>query len=335
MQTCDVNGRSGRTDESEGAPGMAPAWREGIAARPDEVRPHNTEIRTADGIDLFARAWPCAHPRAAIALLHGLTEHGGRYEAFGRRLNRAGIAVYVIDLRGHGRSPGRRAWAEHFDDYLLDTQALLGYARASVNAAAVPLFLMGHGMGGAIAALYALERLPVTHEPVAGLILSSPTLVAGHDASRWMVALERLLGRYLPWLPMRKIDPALLSRDAVAVAANRHDPLVHHGAIPARTGEEILAAMRRIAAQRALLLLPTLVCHGSADRLAGPEGSREFAAHAGGHPTLQVYEGSLHETINDLDRDRVMSAFIAWTLAQASASAKDRPVRAHERPRRG
>ncbi|HEV7822548.1 MAG TPA: alpha/beta hydrolase [Burkholderiales bacterium] len=270
-------------------------------------------------MDLYARAWPYAHPRAAIALLHGQTEHSGRYDALARRFNSADIAVYAIDLRGHGRSPGRRAWIEHFDEYLLDAQALLGYARASVNAAAVPLFLMGHGMGGTIAALYALERLPFTHEPVTGLILSSATLVAGHDAPRWRITLDRLVGRYLPWLPVRKIDPALLSRDAVAVATNRNDPLVHHGAIPARTGEEILAATRRITAQCASLSLPTLVYHGSADRLAGPEGSREFAAHAGGHPTLQIYEGNFHETINDLDRERVTSTLIAWTLAQESA----------------
>jgi alpha-beta hydrolase superfamily lysophospholipase len=300
-------------------------------ARPQAAAPHETEVRTADGIDLYARAWlPPSRPRAAIALVHGLAEHCCRYDALARRLNAAGIALVAIDLRGHGRSPGRRVWVERFDDYLLDADALVEHARATLCRTGVPLFLMGHSMGGAIAALYALERAPARAVPLDGLILSSPALAMGDDIPRWMIALGSVLSRITPWLPIRRIDPSLLARDAAVVAANRDDPLVHHGGMPARTGAEILRAMERIASGRASLALPTLVFHGADDKLTEPDGSRDFAAHAGNasgvRPTLRIYEGSYHETMNDLDRDQVIDALIAWVNGRLGTGSA---IRAH------
>ena len=47
-------------------------------------------------------------PRGAVALVHGLGEHSGRYERLAGRFTDAGFAVWAIDLRGHGQSPGAR-----------------------------------------------------------------------------------------------------------------------------------------------------------------------------------------------------------------------------------
>ena len=106
-------------------------------------------------------------------------------------------------------------------------------------------------MGGAIAALYAIERLPASGHQLAGLILSSAALAPGRDVPRWMLTMSQLISRVWPGFPAMKIDAALLSRDPAIVEANRKDPLVHHGAIPARTGAEILLAMARIERGRA------------------------------------------------------------------------------------
>lgn len=162
-----------------------------------------------------------------------------------------------------------------FDDYLLDAEALIDAASQHGG----PLFLMGHSMGGAVAALYAVERLPASRHDVAGLILSSPALAPGRDVPRWMIAASRVMSRVWPRFPAMKIDAALLSRDPAVVEANRCDPLVHHGAIPARTGAEILAAMERIERGRVGLRLPVLVYHGTRDKLTEPEGSRDFGSH--------------------------------------------------------
>ncbi|MBJ9940651.1 lysophospholipase [Burkholderia multivorans] len=282
--------------------------------------PQIGRLRTADGLELASYRWPAdaraAAPRATVALLHGLAEHAGRYAPLAARLNAAGIDLLAIDLRGHGRSPGKRAWVARFDEYLDDADALV----AEAARASTPLFLMGHSMGGAIAALYAIERAPARGRTLAGLVLSSPALAPGRDVPRWMLALSRVISRVWPTFPAIRIDAALLSRDADVVAANRADPLVHHGPVPARTGAEILDAMARIERGRDTLRVPVLVYHGTADKLTEPDGSRTFGARVGSADrTLTLYEGGFHETMNDIERERVIDALIGWIDARVPA----------------
>lgn len=290
------------------------------AAPASPPAPTMGRLRTADGLELASYRWPAGDgtvpPRATIALVHGLAEHAGRYAALAGRLNAAGIDVHAIDLRGHGQSPGQRAWVDRFDGYLNDADALVAEA-ARGNA---PLFLMGHSMGGAVAALYAIERAPARGHVLTGLVLSSPALAPGRDVPRWMLAVSRVISRVWPTFPAIRIDAALLSRDPAVVAANRADPLVHHGAVPARTGAEILDAMARIESGRGALRVPVLVYHGTEDKLTEPDGSRAFGARVGSPDrTLTLYEGGFHETMNDLDRDRVIDALIAWIHARVRA----------------
>ena len=278
-------------------------------------QPERSQITTRDGLALPVYRWRAAGLRCAtVALVHGLAEHAQRYATLAQTLNANGIELVAVDLRGHGNAPGRRAWIERFDDYLLDAQALVAEAARNDG----PLFLMGHSMGGAIAALYAVERLPESRVPLAGLLLSSAALAPGRDVPRWMLALSQKISRVWPRFPAMKIDAALLSREQRVVDANRSDPLVHHGAIPARTGAELLLAMQRIEQGRARLRTPLLIWHGTADKLTEPEGSRDFGAHAGSSDkTLTFYDGSYHETMNDLDRERVIDALTAWILKRS------------------
>ena len=109
----------------------------------------------------------------------------------GRAVER-GLALVSMDLRGHGRSPGGRAWVERFDDYLLDVDAL--QAKARELAAGRPVFLMGHSMGGAIALRWVAQRGP----RVAGLVLSSAALRIGGDVPRLLVRLAPFLSCW-PW----------------------------------------------------------------------------------------------------------------------------------------
>src|SRR5471030_539799 len=262
--------------------------------------PHSTystkSIATADAIGLHLHRWQAADtfpkPLARIALVHGLAEHARRYDAFALRLNAAGIELMAVDLRGHGKSPGERVWIESFDDYLLDTDALLN-AVDTTAPLKIPLFLMGHSMGGAIAALYAAERLPDSGRKLAGLILSSAALKPPADAPRWKLKLGGLISRLMPGFPALTIDPATLSRAHGVVEANRRDPLVHHGAVPARTAAQIVDGMKRVVAGRAKITLPVFIFHGTADTLTNPDGSREFDAHAGStDTTLMMLDGS-------------------------------------------
>lgn len=268
------------------------------------------ELRTADGVNLAGQAWLPPGCCAMIVVVHGIAEHSGRYAFIAERANRQGIGVVSVDLRGHGRSPGERSYVERFDDYLLDVDALL--VKAQQLAPGCPLFLMGHSMGGAIALRWLAQR----RQPMAGLVLSSAALKIGGDVPRLLVALAPLLSRWLPHLRGTRIDPALISRDAAAVAAYVGDPLVSLQAPPARTGAELLRVMVANRAAAAGLSLPVYLFHGDADRLTDPAGSREiFDLWGGPDRSLRLWPGSRHETLNDLDREAVAAELLDWVLA--------------------
>ena len=269
------------------------------------------ELRTADGVTLAGQAWLPPQPRAVIAVVHGIAEHSGRYAFLAAMANRQGIGVVSVDLRGHGRSPGERSYVERFDDYLQDVDALL--TKAQEFAAGRPLFLMGHSMGGAIALCWLTQR----GGPLAGLVLSSAALKIGGDVPRLLVALAPLLSRWLPHLRGTRIDPALISRDAAAVATYVGDPLVSLQAPPARTGAELLRimAVNRVSAPG--LDVPVYLFHGDADRLTDPAGSREiFDLWGGPDRSLRLWPGSRHETLNDLDREAVATELLDWAVAR-------------------
>lgn len=286
-------------------------------------------VTTRHGVDLLLHRWQPAREGetqavlARVALVHGLGEHAGRYDALALALNAAGIELIAVDLRGHGKSSGPRVQVRVFNDYLRDTDVLLE-ACAATPPAATPLFLMGHSMGGTIAALYAIER--AQESKLAGLILSSPALKPGPGTPRWKLALGRLAGLIAPRMAAFSIDPSLLSRATGVVSAYQRDPLVHHGPVPARTAAQILAGMERVAAKRATLKLPLRIFHGTADAICDPGGSREFEANVGStDSTLAMVQDGMHETLNDLDRDRVIRELIDWILVRAEHARTHAP----------
>jgi len=269
------------------------------------------QLQAAEGVGLAGQAWMPPAPRALMVIVHGIAEHSGRYAFLAERANARGLGVVSVDLRGHGHSPGERSWVERFDDYLLDVDALL--AKAQELAAGRPVFLMGHSMGGAIALRWLSQR----RQSVAGLILSSAALKIGGDVPRLLVALAPLLSRWLPHLRGTRIDPAVISRDAAAVAAYVGDPLVSLQAPPARTGAELLRTMAVNRTAATGLTVPVYLFHGDADRLTDPAGSREICDLWGGPDrTLRLWPGSRHETLNDLDREAVAAELLTWVLAR-------------------
>ena len=271
------------------------------------------ELRTADGIALSARSWTPAAARAILAVVHGIAEHSGRYAFLAERANLRGLGLVSVDLRGHGRSPGERSYVERFEDYLLDVDALL--AKVQQIAAGRPVFLMGHSMGGAIA----LRWLALRGQAVTGLILSSAALKIGGDVPRLLLRLAPLLSRWLPHLRGTRIDPALISRDATAVARYVGDPLVSLLPPPARTGAELLQAMAANRAAAPGLVLAVYLLHGDADRLTDPAGSREIYELWGGKDrTLRIWPGSRHETLNDFNSDQVADELLDWVLARCA-----------------
>jgi alpha-beta hydrolase superfamily lysophospholipase len=260
------------------------------------------------GLDLYAQAWlPDGYVRSVIALAHGLGEHSGRYARLAEELVAQGHALYAVDHRGHGRSPGPRANIEQFDHLVSDFCAFTG--RASRQHPDTPVFVLGHSMGGAVAFASALRL----QGSLRGLVLSAPALGMDDAIAPGRKLVARVLSAVAPNTGLLRLSPSAVSRDPAVVRAYESDPLVHHRAIPARTLVELLRAMEGFLAQAPRLKLPTLVLHGTEDTLVPVAGTRPvYQALDANKRTVRYYEGLYHEVFNEPERAQVLADTLQW-----------------------
>jgi alpha-beta hydrolase superfamily lysophospholipase len=275
------------------------------------VRTEDDTFTTADGVRLFERRWlPKGAPKAALAIVHGYAEHSGRYAYVGEAIAARGYAVHAVDLRGHGRSEGPRAFVRSFDAYLADLRAFLDRVRATTPGAAV--FLLGHSMGGTIVALAAVADRPA----VEGILLSGPVTV--RNAPRLFERVINVIARVAPMLPLTKLSAGAVSRDPEVVRRYDEDPLVYRGRMRVGLLAAMLRAARRVDSGIAKMSLPVLFMHGTADQLTTPEGSRDlYERAASSDKTLKLYDGLYHEILNEPERDEVIADIAAWLAARA------------------
>lgn len=263
------------------------------------------------GAKLYWRAWlPEGAAKAVVVLVHGYAEHLGRYEHFAATLNAAGIGVYALDLWGHGKSEGTYGFVPAFSAFTDGVEALLGEVER--RHPDLPRFLVGHSMGGLIAAAHL-----ATHQShYAGAVLSGPAIVPEQPPSKLLIWVSRLLSRFAPKLGVLALDSSGVSRDPAVVAAYLADPLVYNGKMSARLAAEMFDAMADARAKARTITLPILLLHGGADKLTAPAGSQFLAEQvASSDRTLKLYSGLYHEIFNEPERDAVLADVTGWIAA--------------------
>ncbi|MBN2161692.1 MAG: lysophospholipase [Pontiellaceae bacterium] len=260
-----------------------------------------------NGPVLYVRAWePETPPKAVLVLIHGLGEHSGRYEAFAETFLRAGIAVCAMDLRGHGRSEGRRGHAPNYRALLSDISDLLRETRFRYPH--LPTVLYGHSLGGNLAMVYALQKKPV----LAGVIAASPLLRIANPPPAWKRRLIRLMNRLHLNVSIRtQMDTAALSRAPEITEAYRNDPLVHDRITPSLAVTMIEQGEWCID-QAAHFPLHLLLMHGSADHITSPEASVAFSNRSNALCTFHLWENFHHELHNEPNKEQVFTAVIRW-----------------------
>ena len=279
------------------------------------MKTFETEWTDAQGLKFYSKGWePDAHPKAAVALVHGLGDHIGRYEHVGAAFSNAGYALMGFDLRGHGRSGGPRGHTPSAEAYLQDIDRLLQHVRERYPG--LPVFLYGHSLGGILALYYTLRRKP----ELAGVIASGPALHSGLEQQPVKVALAKLLGGLAPTLSFASgLDTSKLSHDPDVEKTYVADPLVHDKT-SAGFGKIMLGVNRWTLEHAAEFPVPLLLSHGAQDAIAFPSSSREFAAAAGDKATLLIWDGMYHETHNELAKADVLKALIQWMDARLRSS---------------
>lgn len=263
----------------------------------------------AAGQALFRRSWTPPQAQRSVVLVHGYAEHSGRYEHVAARLAADASAVHAYDHQGHGRSDGRRCHVRRFDDFLDDLTVVVDSVRA--DEPALPLFVVGHSMGGLIVCTWARER----HPNVKGVATSGAALAVSDELAGAKVFAARWLARILPRFSIASdLDPAGLSNDPEVVRAYLADPLVE-SSMTLSLGAQMMSAIARSGPGAADVEVPMLLLHGEADPICPAQGSRDFFAQLNVEKRLHVYPGLRHEIFNEPQRDSVLDDLVAWMQA--------------------
>ena len=298
------------------------------------------QLQTVDGSRVRYRRWlPDGDLRGTVQLVHGASEHSGRYDRLAAALTGRGFGVWAMDLRGHGRTAestgiGRFGGGLGVDTVLDDVQAL--HLVIDDDHPGVPRFLLGHSMGSIIA-LASAER---DGRDLTGLILSGPIGVAPHLADT-VTALEEAvaagaadhaldaLGPFNERFEPARTRYDWLSRDDAEVDAYISDPL---------SGDDIPLTVAYAAGVFALAVraattdamaglpdgLPTLLLSGELDPVGGKDAVQTTALGQlfteRGLPVEQhVYPDARHEVFNETNRDEVVDDLLAWLEARLAA----------------
>ena len=251
--------------------------------------------------------FPASPAHSSIVFMHGLGEHCGRYTHLADYFCTRGFAVRTYDLRGHGKSSGKRGDIPHQDSLLDDAQQVMHDWQASCPTSVTRQLLLGHSMGGLFAAKFALSKMCDLH----GLILSAPALAI------YMNFVERSLLKVLssvaPSLTLSNgLKTQYLSHDPKVVASYLTDTLVHDR-ISARLLNSMLTTMHDVFTHASSLDLPTLLLVAGQDKLVDSTGSLRFAqASSETHLRLCTYENLYHEIFNELDTKAVFDDVGIW-----------------------
>lgn len=266
------------------------------------------------GVTLHTIEWaPIKKPVADVVLVHGLGEHSGRYTHVGEAFTAAGLRVHALDLRGHGQSVGvERGEVDSFEDLVTDVEHFIDDVRSTL-----PVFLVGHSMGG-LAAVRVAERKNVA---IDGLVAQAAAIRSADSIPDILVKVVNVAARLAPTMRTIALDGSAISRDPQVVADYDADPLNFRGKITTRTGAEMNNAMRRAVSEFAEITVPILVLHGARDRLTDPAGSLDLASSVSSTDVrLVIVPGAFHELHNEPDRAANIALITDWISEHLKAS---------------
>jgi len=259
----------------------------------------------ADGLRLQGRYWAPAKPVAVMSLVHGLGEHAGRYAEMAEALGQAGIAVVAIDLRGHGKSGGKRGVSTKYKLLHGDLETLLEKMRALYPD--LPHFLYGHSLGGGLVLDYGRAPAP----DIKAIIASAPFIDLPIPPPAIIGYIAKLMRRTFPQATLAQP----LTGDKISTLPEEqkiyeNDPL-NHSRISFGLAVDAIEAGERVAAFAPKWETPLLLMHAKEDQLTSYQASAEFAQKAK-NVTFRGFDNSEHEMHHDTPKQAVIDEMIRF-----------------------
>lgn len=265
-----------------------------------------------DSTKLFVRSYsPVASEHAArtVVLVHGTSEHGGRYRHVARTMAEHGWQVLVPDLRGHGLSDGIPVHVDHFERYLLDLDTVWQYFELTPRRTV----LMGHSFGGLVSVRFAETR----PQRLGALVLMSPLLGLKVEVGRFTLTLGRLMSLVAPTTRFAsKIPPKSTTHDLAVLQRREVDPL-NHRSVTAGWFFQMQAALSDAWREAAALQVPVRAMQAGDDLVVEPLVVEPWLKTVGSTDrSFQMLDGRYHELLNEPDWPATLGTVLEWLDAR-------------------
>jgi len=248
---------------------------------------------------IYSEIHNVTNPKGIVIITHGIALHSIYYRKMAELLNQSGYAVVLYDVRGHGKSQGKRGDIKSIFQFTSDLNELVDYTKKNYNG--LPLFLLGHSMGGMITKVYS-----TLYDNFDGsIILSSPS-------SSQRLGLFGLLPVTLFGSLKIKTDfsdPRL----SHFPASDNVDPYALKYFTYRLIIQTLKKATQHIDKNIANYNKPVLVMHGSDDKLVPHSMSKDFYdSLKNNDKTIVIVEGGYHNLNDDIVTENAVESIVQW-----------------------
>ena len=268
---------------------------------------HVESFTNSNDLNIHTRSWSVSNANAQVVIVHGLGEHGDRYQALATTLNDKGYNCHALDHPGHGLSGGEKGHIDNFSMFVDTTVEFIQRVRAA--APELPCFMIGHSMGGVIATNVLIQK----PELIDACVLSGPALATDEAVGPVLKRILKAIVAVSPRLRVFTVDPSLVCSVPGVVTEYRDDPLVLSGKGTANLIVEILAGSAHAMAGAKTITTPMLLLHGEQDDLDHPKRSQIL------HDTISstdkklvIYPKLYHEIFHEACKYEIYADIAEW-----------------------
>ena len=249
--------------------------------------------------ELFYQTWKQPDAKGTLLITHGLSEHSECYDRLAQGIESYGYNIYAWDLRGHGRSEGKRGLALDFLDYCRDLKTFYRLVREKSGG---PLVMLGHSMGGLITTRALMESSDL--KPAA-VCLSAPAFGLAMPVPWIKDRASRLIAKFSPRLTLANdINYAQLSQEPKILASYEKDTL-RHARISAGVYLGILENSDFVLKNQDLFKHSLFMQLPENDPVCNTTTAIEFFEQLEVEQKKKiVYSNSRHEIYNDIEREQ-------------------------------
>jgi len=237
--------------------------------------------------------------KGTLIITHGLAEHSGRFEDIAKRIVNEGYNVITHDLRGHGKSQGKRGSIKSYKLFIEDLNTIIKLEKKSNPNQKI--YLLGHSMGGLITNLYNIE-----YGKVDGAIIVASPLDYIVKPTLFNKITFKLMGSKKRWT---NFADEKLSHNA----HNLNDPLNLKYFRVDLIYQTLIKGLSKLINNFNKINLPLLFLYGKKDLLVPLEKSLESHNKFGSkNKRFITYDESKHDLLHDIEKEKVLNDIVNW-----------------------